>query len=131
MENRKEVENFIARSVLAICGAGSDRSKYIAEELNNRGYFAVYGGIMKNHNYVTPEDLQNIGTIVFSSIYEKKIFDENAKLKQIVSRNNIQVRVLNITERDKNKAHDENAVDKLRIEIANQLDCVGLKNLGK
>ncbi len=129
MENNLEVEKFISKSVLAICAAGSDRSKYIAEELNKRGYFATNAGVLSNHNYVTPEDLFNVGTVVFSSIHEKKTFDNNPKLKAIIDNNNIQVRVLNVTESLKDRAHNEGSVDKLRAEISTQLDSVGLTNL--
>jgi hypothetical protein len=115
--------------VLAVCFAGSDRSRYIAEKLNSRGYFATSAGVLENHNYVTPEDLMNIGIIVFSSINEKNIFDKDRKLKSIVERNHIQIRVLNITESDKNRAHDSGNVQSLKTEISKQLDCVGLKDL--
>lgn len=131
MESTSEIEKFISKSVLAICAAGSDRSKYIAEELNKRGYFATNAGVISNHNYVTPEDLLNVGTVVFSSIHEKKTFDNNPKLKAIINSNNIQVRVLNITESLKDRAHNEDSVDKLRVEISTQLDNVGLVDLNK
>lgn len=127
MENGHEVEDFRQKSVLAVCMAGSDRSRYIAEELNNRGYFANAAGVMANHNYVTCEDLYGIGTIVFSSIHEKNIFDKDKRLKTYIDRNGVEVRVLNITESDKNRAHDSGSVDKLKLEIARQLDSVGLK----
>lgn len=124
-----EIDSFVSKSVLAVCFAGSDRSRYIAEELNNRGYFATSAGVLENHNYVTPEDLMNIGIIVFSSINEKNIFDNDRKLKSIVERNHIQIRVLNITESDKNRAHDSGNVQSLKTEISKQLDSVGLKDL--
>ena len=129
MENGHEVEDFRQKSILTICMAGSDRSRYVAEELNNRGYFANSAGVMANHNYVTCEDLYGIGTIVFASIHEKKIFDKDKHLKNYISRNGIEVRVLNITESDKNRAHDSGSVDKLKAEIAKQLDYVGLKEV--
>ena len=129
LNNNSEVDSFVSKSVLAVCFAGSDRSRYIAEELNNRGYFATSAGVLKNHNYVTPEDLMNIGIVVFSSINEKNIFDKDRRLKSVIERHNIQVRVLNITESDKNRAHDSGEVQALKSEISNQLDCVGLKVL--
>lgn len=129
MESGHEVENFKKKSVLAICAAGTDRSKYISDALNDRGYFATSAGVLKNHNYVTPEDITNVGTIVFSSVYEKSIFDKDQKLKSIINRDNIQIRVLNITESDKNRAHDSGNVERLKLEIAKQLDNVGLKDL--
>lgn len=131
MENDPRVEDFRRRSVIAICAAGSDRSEYISEELNARGYFATHAGVMKNHNYVTAEDLTGVARIVFSSIHEKKIFDRDTKLKIFVNRNNIQISVLNITESDKDRAHDSGRVDQLKTQISSQLDCIGLVNLNK
>jgi hypothetical protein len=125
-----EVGEFRSRSVLAVCCAGSDRSRYIAEELNNRGYFATGAEVMYGQNYVTPEDLQNIGVIVFSSVHEKKIFDANSRLAAMVKRNGIEVRVLNITESDKDLAHNCGKLTELKENIARQLDCVGLTDLG-
>lgn len=129
LNNNSEVDSFVSKSVLAVCFAGSDRSRYIAEELNNRGYFATSAGVLKNHNYVTPEDLMNIGIIVFSSVNEKNIFDKDRRLKSMIERHNIQVRVLNITESDKNRAYDSGEVQELKTEISKQLDSVGLKDL--
>lgn len=131
MEEGRELEDFRKRSVLAVCAAGTDRSKYISDELNRRGYFASNAGVIKNHNYVTPEDLSDIGTVIFSSLFEKKIFDTDIKLRSILHLNNIQVRVLNITESDKDRAHNVGSVDKLKAEIVKQLDCVGLTDLNK
>jgi len=45
--NGKENELFRERAVLAVCFAGSDRSRFIAEELNHRGYVASYAVLTK------------------------------------------------------------------------------------
>lgn len=130
MENMDhEASDFRKRSVLAVCAAGTDRSRYISEELNNRGYFASAAGVLKNHNYVTEGDLANVGIIVFSSPHEKKIFDKDKRLKKIVAQNRIEERVMCITESDKDRAHNANKVEKLKSDIREQLDCVGLSNL--
>lgn len=124
-----EVKDFRKRSVLSICAAGSDRSQYIAEELNSRGYFATGAGVIHGHNYVTREDLENVGIIVFSSVQEKRIFDNDKRLTDFVKRKGIEVRVLNITESDKDRAHCKGKVEELKENISRQLDCVGLKKL--
>ncbi len=129
MEGGKEVEEFKKRSVLAICSAGSDRSKYIAEELNNRGYSADYRGTLKNHNYVTKEDLNFIGTIVFSSIYDKKQFEEIPNLKDYVKRKGIKILIMNITESQKERAIQSQKFTEFKNDISVQLDAVGLKAL--
>lgn len=129
LKNNSEIDSFIGKSVLAVCFAGSDRSQLIAEELGKRGYFATSAGVSRNHNYVTSEDLSNIGIVVFSSIHEKNIFDKDKKLKCILERNKIQIRVLNITECDKDKAFNTNGQEKLKKEISNQLNAIGLKDL--
>ncbi len=128
-EANSSPENFIKKSVLAICAAGSDRSRYIADELNNRGYFATNAGVNHNYNYVTREDLVNVGNVVFSSIYEKKLFDKDKKLKSILDNNGIQIRVINITEQDKDLAHNTGDLTSLKKRIAEQLDAIGFKNL--
>lgn len=122
----EDADEFRKRTILAICAAGSDRSQYIAEELNDRGYVAMGAGVIQGHNYVTPEDLDSIGVIVFASPHEKKIFEKDKKLAELVKRNRIEVRVLNITESDKDRAHCGGRVSQLREDISKQLDCVGL-----
>ena len=129
MENKSEVEDFKQKSVFVVCRAGSDRSKYIAEELQQRGYVAYHGGTMRTHNYVTTDDLSFVGSIVFSSIHEKKQFDEDTRLKNFVKRNGINIHVMNITESDKNRAHDSGKVDALKKEISSQLNTLGFRDI--
>lgn len=131
MEKDSVVENFKKTSVLAVCAAGSDRSVYIAQVLNIRGYFATNAGVINGHNYITPDDLSSVGIVVFSSIHEKKVFDRDKKLRSIVERNNIQIRVLNISENDKDRAHSSGGVERLKAEISIQLDSIGLKDLNE
>jgi hypothetical protein len=129
MENNQEVERFRRRSVFVICRAGSDRSKYIAEELEERGYVASHGGTLKSQNYVTTSDLAYIGSVIFSSVFEKDQFDKDTKLKDFVKGNGINIYVMNITESDKNRAHDSGKVQELKGTISSQLDVLGFKNL--
>lgn len=123
-----EIDDFRRRSVLAICAAGSDRSGYIAQELNRRGYFATQAGVMRGHNYVTTEDLVNVGIVVFSSVKEKYRFNKDKRLSGYVKRNGIEIRILNITESDKDLAHNTGNIEQLRKDISRQLDCVGLRD---
>jgi len=127
MEQGQEVEEFKKKSVLVICWAGSDRSEYIADELNKRGYLAFQAGVMEGQNYVTQEDLSNVGTIVFSSLFEKREFDKDKRLAQYTKKNGIGIRVLNVTESDKDRAHSTGNTPALKGQIATQLDSVGLK----
>lgn len=129
MEHSSEIENFKRKTVLAVCAAGTDRSRYISDELNARGYFATAAGVLKNHNYVTESDLADVGIIVFASVNEKKVFEHDRRLKKLVDVNGIEIRVMSITENDKNKAHNTNQVESLKATVRQQLDCVGLKNL--
>lgn len=125
---QNEVNNFIDRSVLVLCGAGTDRSKLIALELESRGYHAIFRGVNWGTNLVTLEDLEAIGHVVFSSIHEKKVFDakkEYKKLRERIGADRKSVRVLNITEDDKNKAIHSNNIDSLKGMISNQLDQIG------
>lgn len=122
-------EDFKNRMVLAVCYAGSDRSKYIREELDKRGYIASNGGVLKNHNYVTENDLTNIGSLIFSSKYEQIEFNKDKKLKDAVVRNGINVFVMDITESEKERAIGSNSVNNLKIKISKQLDELGFENL--
>lgn len=122
-------EDFKKRMVLAVCYAGSDRSKYIREELDKRGYIASNGGVLKNHNYVTEDDLTNIGSLIFSSKYEQIEFNKNRKLKDAVDRNGINVFVMDITESEKERAIGSNSVNNLKIKISKQLDGLGFQDL--
>lgn len=124
-----EAENFKNRMLLAICWAGSDRSQYIADELNKRGYAASAGGILPNYNYVTEEDLVGIGSIIFASRYEKEEFKKNKRLNKFVKRNNINVYVMNITESDKDRAKNTDSEDELKKRIAKELDGLGFKSI--
>lgn len=128
-ERNLGVEEFRKKTVLAVCGAGTDRSGYIARELNERGYMARSAGVLRGHNYVTREDLAYVGIIVFSSVHEKNIFDKDGRLVKLVREEGIEIRVLNVTESDKDRAHCEGKVEELRENIARQLDCVGLRRL--
>lgn len=129
MENSKEIDNFRDRMVLAVCSAGSDRSKYIADVLNNRGYIASNGGVLENYNYVTTDDLRDIGSIIFASKHEQAQFNKIKHLNDAVKRNKIKVSVMNITESDKNRAIYENRVSALKKRISEQLDELGFKDL--
>ena len=128
MEN-KEVGEFRKRSVLVICWAGSDRSQLIADELNKRGYFAEGRGVMGGQNYVTENDLLNIGIIVFSSQKEKDIFDRNKKLRKMALSKRINFRVLNITESDKDRAFSSTDRTSFEEKIKVNLDGCGLVDL--
>lgn len=128
MEN-KEISEFKQKSVLVICWAGSDRSKLIADELSFRGYFSSHRGVMGGHNYVTPNDLLDVGTVVFASIKEKGKFDKYPKLKQLIHKNEIRELVLNITESDKDHAFGGGDMEKLKSDIRLNLDSVGLRKI--
>ena len=125
MESREAVD-FKKRSVLTVCWAGSDRSQMIAEELNKRGYFAEGRGVMGGQNYVTEDDLSNVGIIVFSSQKEKEIFDRNQKLRKAALGKGISFRVLNITESDKDRAFSATDRTDFEEKIKANLDKCGL-----
>lgn len=127
MENRNEVYDFKKRSVHVICWAGSDRSKYISDELTRRGYNSTHGGVMDSQNYVTKEDLNFVGSIIFSSLAEKERFDQDKNLKSFVKKNKIQLFIMNITESRKNYAHNNKEINSLIEEISSQLDRIGFK----
>ena len=128
VENREE-EEFRKRNILVICWAGSDCSQMIAEELNKRGYFAEGRGVMGGQNYVTEDDLSNVGIIVFSSQKEKEIFDRNQKLRKAALGKGISFRVLNITESDKDRAFSSPDRRDFEEKIKANLDGCGLVDL--
>jgi len=126
MENKEQ--QFRDNIVHVVCFAGSDRSKYVAQELNNRGYLATHGGINEVHNYTTKEDLVGVGSIIFVDSKIKKEFKKNKELNKAVKNNNISMKVMRITESEKQRARDSGNLRKLREKIAKQLDHLGYKN---
>lgn len=129
MESAHESVDFKKRMVLAVCSAGSDRSRYIADVLNERGYIASNGGVLQNHNYVTVDDLSNVGSIIFASKFEQAEFNKINKLRETVSKNGIEIHVMNITESDKERALQSNKVNELKAKISSQLDDLGFKKV--
>lgn len=130
MENM-EIKTFKSRMVLAVCSAGSDRSEYIADELNKRGYVASHGGTRPNHNYVTEDDLVGIGSIIFASQAERGEFKQNKRLNKVLKRNNVQLYVMNITESEKERAIQSKKEDELKKQISQELDALGFTDLKK
>lgn len=127
--NGKENELFRKRAVLAVCFAGSDRSRFIAEELNHRGYVASYGGVNKNHNYVTEQDLAGIGAVIFTTQKVRDIFKKDRRLNKILKANKVPVHIINITEDEKEKAIQSGDEKSLRRAISQELDDLGFKNI--
>lgn len=121
--------DFKSRIVLAVCFAGSDRSSYVKQELEKRGYVASNGGVLKNHNYVTEEDLTNVGSVIFSSEFEKKEFEKNTRLKKALENSGAKVFTMNITESEKERALQQERLAELKIKISEQLDMLGFVNL--
>lgn len=126
MENKEQ--QFRNNMVHVVCFAGSDRSRYVAEELNSRGYVATHGGIDEIHNYTTKEDLVGIGSIIFVDSVIKKEFKNNRELHKAVKKNNIPMKVMDITESEKQNARESGNLEKLRRKISTQLDYLGYKN---
>lgn len=129
MTENREIEEFRKKSILIICWAGSDRSQLIADELNRRGYFAEGRGVMGGQNYVTENDLSNVGTIVFASQAEKNKFDRNHKLRKLALGRGIDFRVLNITESDKDRSFSSPDRKDFLKKIEENLDGCGLIDL--
>jgi hypothetical protein len=127
--NGKENELFRKRIILAVCFAGSDRSRFIAEELNDRGYVASYAGVNKNHNYVTEQDLVGIGAIIFTTQKVRNMFKKDKQLNKILKANKIPVHTINITESEKEKAIQSGNEKLLRRTISQELDGLGFKNI--
>jgi hypothetical protein len=125
----QEPELFKKRIVLVICYAGTDRSKFIADELNRRGYVASYAGLLENHNYVTEADLEGVGSVVFASKAEREAFRQNKRLNKVLKRNGITPYTMDITESQKERALQSNETAKLRENIVKQLDYIGFKPL--
>ena len=127
-----ETQDFINKSVLVLCGAGSDRSKLISDELNERGYMSSHRGVNWGDNKVESQDLDYIGIVIFSSFNEKREFDKlYPKLSNKIQKNKIKVFVFDITESDKNRAYDSNKIDNLKKQISKDLDNINLFNINR
>lgn len=125
----QEQEQFKKRIVLAVCWAGSDRSKYIAGELNRRGYVASYVGVHKSHNYVTEQDLVGIGTVIFADQGTKREFKKDRKLNRTLKANKATVHIMDITESDKNRARQSGNEEGLKQDISDKLDLLGFRTI--
>jgi len=129
MENR-EGEDFRKRTVLAICLAGTDRSRIIAEELGKRGYVAGYAGVLENKtNYVTEEDLVGVGSVIFTTDRVRDMFKADRRLNRILKRNGVTTQVIDVSESDKEMALQSGQEDELRKTITTKLDDLGYKDL--
>lgn len=127
--NGKENELFRKRTVLAVCFAGSDRSRFMAEELNRRGYVASYAGVNKNHNYVTEQDLVGIGAIIFTTQKVRDIFKKDRRLNKILKANKVPIHIIDVTEDEKERAIQSKDEESLRRAISQELDGLGFKNI--
>ena len=125
----QEKEQFKKRMVLVVCWAGSDRSKYIAEELNRRGYVASYVGVNKNHNYVTEQDLLGIGTVIFADKGVKREFKQDRGLNRTLKANEATVHIMDITESDKDRAKQSGNEEGLKQDISNKLNLLGFRTI--
>ena len=129
MENREE-EDFRKRTVLAVCLAGTDRSRIIAEELGKRGYVAGYAGVLENKtNYVTEEDLVGVGSVIFTTGRVRDMFKADKRLNRILKRNGITTHVIDVSESDKEKALQSGQDEELRKTITAKLDGLGYRDI--
>ncbi len=126
MENKEQ--HFRDKIVHVVCFAGSDRSRYVAKELNKRGYLATHGGIDEIHNYTTKEDLVSVGSIIFVDSKVKELFKQKKELNKAVKKNNISMKVMEVSESEKNRATQSGNLEKLREKISEQLDGLGYRN---
>jgi len=119
-----EQENLI---IHVVCWAGSDRSAYVAEELNKRGYFATHGGVILGHNYTTSEDLVGVGTVIFTDDNVRDEFKKDKRLTKQLRANNATSLVLCITEEEKQIARQggPEKMEELRQIISSKLDLFG------
>lgn len=126
MENTDKYAKEIPKEqrVLTVCGAGAHRSLYMAEILRERGYIANNRGVA--NNFAEEKDLWDIGMIVFASPAIREIFEKKENLMKIVGERNIELRNINVTQSDDDKAQREKNIDWIKEKIAQQLDDIGL-----
>jgi len=113
------------KMVHVVCAAGSDRSRLIAEELNRRGYLATWGGVLRNHNYTTAEDLAGVEDVIFTTQQISDQFSRDRGLNKALKRNNAQKHVINITEQEKEVAFQSGDLSGLMADIKTKLDGLG------
>ena len=125
------VEDYKKKMVLVICWAGSDRSRLIGEELEQRGYIVSRRGLMPGQNFVTPEDFENIGAVVFADQILKKRFIENNNIKlcRALKKSRARVSIMNITETEKERAIQLGNFEGLKLRISAELDYLGFKDI--
>jgi len=128
---QKEVDTFKNKMVLAVCFAGSDRSRLVSEELDKRGYVSSYAGVNRNHNYVTEQDLDGIGSIIFTSQKVRQMFKKDKKLNKILKENQTVIHNIDVSESDKETALQSGELSSLRKTISEKLDALGFNDLRK
>lgn len=117
-------DNVRERTLLTVCGAGAHRSLYMAEILRERGYVANNRGVV--NNFAEEKDLENIGMIVFASKAIRDIFEKKENLMKIVYERKIELRNIEVTQADDDKAQREKNLGPIKEKIASQLDGIGL-----
>lgn len=125
----REHEPFRKKMILAVCLAGADRSRLIAEELNKRGYLASYGGVNRNHNYVTEDDLVGIDSIIFTTRAVRKQFKQDKRLNKALKVNRINLHIIDVTEGEKEKAIQSGDLNPLRKTISDKLEQLGFRRI--
>lgn len=124
----EEVDNPKGK-ILAICGAGINRSGHMKEILRGRGYEAENRGVINNK--VETQDLDGVQTIIFASVNEQKIFETRPELMDIVRANGIELKHINATQSDDDRAHREHATTAFKEKIASELTSLGFTDLKK
>jgi len=119
----QDTNNFI---IHVVCWAGSDRSKYIADELTKRGYIASHGGVLIGHNYTTPEDLAYVNTVIFTDDTVRRVFKKDKGLTRQLRANNARSIVFCLTEEEKDIAmQNAGKLEELKNIISAKLDFFG------
>ncbi len=125
----REYEPFRKKMVLAVCLAGADRSRFIAEELNKRGYVASYGGVNRNHNYVTEDDLIGVDSIIFTTRAVRNQFKQDKRLNKALKANRVNLYIIDVTEGEKEKAIQSGNLNPLRETISDKLERLGFRRI--
>jgi len=118
-EEKKEIEKLCPRMVLVVCLAGQNRSRLIAEVLDDRGYVSYHGGVGGAHP-LTEDELAGHEAIIFAMEEDQKRFYKKFPLMK-----NLPWRILGLGDSHAARSLERNEQEELKQKIAGRLDRLG------
>lgn len=118
-EEAEEIKKMAPRMVLIVCLAGQNRSRLIAEVLNDRGYVAYHGGVGGAHP-LTEDELVGHQAIIFAMEEDQKRF-----YKKFPQMKTLPWRIMGLGDSHAARSLEKGEQKELKVKIAERLDHLG------